>query len=320
MENCVPVIIRFKNAPSYCGMNRKRFNREVRPLLTLIPIGKSGIGFYRQELDAWAEHLKNTQGIPPHRRTTWEKSDQLSGLRLRNGVWHIDKMVDGKRLYESTKVSSRAEAEKMLIHWLDEIREATVFGVRPPRTFKEAATRYLMENQHKRTISDEAQQIQQLCPRLATACSIKSICFPYNLILLCVNNKGVKNRTINHALQIIRHILNLAHQEWYDEFGLTWLASAAKIKLLPLTRSRPPYPLTWEEQDQLFALLPDYLRRMALFKVNTGLRDQEVCRLRWEWEYPIPELKTSVFVIPSEYSKNKCDRLVVLNEIAHKWL
>src|ERR1700722_4606018 len=79
MENCVPVIIRFKNAPSYCGMNRQRFNREVRPLLTLIPIGKSGIGFYRQELDAWAEHLKNTQGIPPHRRTTWEKSDLYRG-------------------------------------------------------------------------------------------------------------------------------------------------------------------------------------------------------------------------------------------------
>ena len=55
---------------------------------------------------------------------------------------------------------------------------------------------------------------------------------------------------------------------------------------------------------------------MALFKVNTGLRDQEVCRLRWEWEYPIPELNTSIFVIPSEYSKNKCDRLVVLNDIA----
>ena len=38
--------------------------------------------------------------------------------------------------------------------------------------------------------------------------------------------------------------------------------------------------------------------------------------LRWEWEYPIPELSTSIFVIPSEYSKNKCDRLVVLNDIA----
>ena len=97
---------------------------------------------------------------------------------------------------------------------------------------------------------------------------------------------------------------------------MSWLGNAPKIKLLPLPDNREPYSLTWEEQDQLFALLPEYLRRMALFKVNTGLRDQEVCRLRWNWEYPIPELNTSIFVIPSEYSKNKMNRLVVLNDIA----
>lgn len=37
---------------------------------------------------------------------------------------------------------------------------------------------------------------------------------------------------------------------------------------------------------------------MALFKVNTGLREQEVVNLRWSWEVPVPELDTSVFVVP----------------------
>ncbi len=83
-----------------------------------------------------------------------------------------------------------------------------------------------------------------------------------------------------------------------------------------MTDERKPYSLSWDEQDRLFALLPPYLRRMALFKVNTGLRDEEVCRLKWDWEYPIPELNTSVFVIPGQYSKNRLDRLVVLNDIA----
>jgi len=55
---------------------------------------------------------------------------------------------------------------------------------------------------------------------------------------------------------------------------------------------------------------------MALFKVNTGCRDQEVCNLRWEWEVPVPELDTSVFIIPRHRVKNKKDRLVVLNKIA----
>lgn len=65
-----------------------------------------------------------------------------------------------------------------------------------------------------------------------------------------------------------------------------------------------PYPLSWEEQRRFFKLLPDYLHRMALFKVNTGLRVQGVCWLRWDWdwdwEFDIPELDTSVFITPGK--------------------
>ena len=62
--------------------------------------------------------------------------------------------------------------------------------------------------------------------------------------------------------------------------------------------------------------LPDHLARMCLFKVNTGCREQEVCQLRWDWEVRVPELNTSVFIIPGERVKNREDRLVVLNRIA----
>jgi integrase len=55
---------------------------------------------------------------------------------------------------------------------------------------------------------------------------------------------------------------------------------------------------------------------MALFKVNTGCREQEVCNLRWEYEREVPELNTSVFVIPKELVKNGHERLVVLNRVA----
>jgi len=55
---------------------------------------------------------------------------------------------------------------------------------------------------------------------------------------------------------------------------------------------------------------------MALFKVNTGCRDQEVCGLRWEWEVEVPELETTVFLIPGDRVKNGDERLVVLNRVA----
>ena len=60
----------------------------------------------------------------------------------------------------------------------------------------------------------------------------------------------------------------------------------------------------------------DNLAQMALFAVNTGCRDQEVCGLRWEWEVRVPELDTTVFLIPGSRVKNGDERLVVLNAIA----
>ena len=128
--------------------------------------------------------------------------------------------------------------------------------------------------------------------------------------------KGLKARTINYGLQLVRHILNLAASEWLDEYGLTWLATAPKIKLLPETDKRKPYPLNWEEQETLFKELPAHLANMALFAVNTGCRDTEICKLRWNWEVPVFGLGYSVFIIPSEHVKNREERLVVLNNVA----
>ena len=129
-------------------------------------------------------------------------------------------------------------------------------------------------------------------------------------------SQKVKKRTINYALQTVRHILNLAASEWIDDYGQTWLAAAPKIKLLKEDDKRDPYPLSWQEQLCLFNALPPYLAQMALFKVNTGCREQEVCHLRWDWEQTIPEFDTSVFIIPRERVKNREDRLVVLNKVA----
>lgn len=42
---------------------------------------------------------------------------------------------------------------------------------------------------------------------------------------------GVKTKTINIALAVVRRILNLAASEWIVERGMTWLETAPKIKL-----------------------------------------------------------------------------------------
>ena len=128
--------------------------------------------------------------------------------------------------------------------------------------------------------------------------------------------KGLKTKTINNGIEVVRRLLNLAARKWRDDQGLTWLETPPLLSMVEVTDARQPYPLGWDEQTYLLRTLPDHLATMALFKVNTGCREQEVCQLRWDWEVEVPELDTSVFLIPSTIVKNKEDRLVVLNDVA----
>jgi hypothetical protein len=71
------IIIRFRDAPFYIGMDRNRFNAEVRPHLTEIPIGTQGIGFDRLELDAWVDDYKYRNGRPGEAKghKSWDASE-----------------------------------------------------------------------------------------------------------------------------------------------------------------------------------------------------------------------------------------------------
>ena len=70
----LPRLVRLRDAPAYLGMDRNRFNREVRPYLTRIPIGQQGIAFDRLELDAWVEDYVSRNGRPAaRRRKPWDE-------------------------------------------------------------------------------------------------------------------------------------------------------------------------------------------------------------------------------------------------------
>jgi integrase len=243
-------------------------------------------------------------------------NQRTSGLTKRGGVWHIDKQFRGARICESTGTSDLTQAEEYLAKRVIELREARIYGIRELRSFRVAATKYLQDYQHKKRIKDDAMHLKQLDPFIG-GLELKQVHMGSLQEFIAKRRRdGVKTKTLNAALAVLRRVLNLASTEWMDEQGMTWLDSAPKIKLFPVKDARSPYPLTREEQGLLFRELPDHVARMALFKVNTGLREQEVCGLKWEYEVKVPELDTSVFVIPGERIKNGEERLVVLNRVA----
>ena len=63
----LPRFIRLRDAPGYLGMDRNRFNAEVRPWLTEIAIGIQGIAFDRLDLDRFAEEYKQRNGRVPEK-------------------------------------------------------------------------------------------------------------------------------------------------------------------------------------------------------------------------------------------------------------
>ena len=72
-----PRILRLRDAYGYVGMDRNRFNAEVRPQLTEIPIGTQGIAFDRLELDAWVDQYKTRNGRPAQQKgkLTWDERE-----------------------------------------------------------------------------------------------------------------------------------------------------------------------------------------------------------------------------------------------------
>lgn len=105
-----PRLIRFRDAPTYLGMDRNRFNVEVRPYLIEIPIGKQGIAFDRLDLDTWVDQYKKCNGRPPSREKIWDGDKSQSSSNTRTSV-------------SSTKSISTVEFDEILAKALKTAKE-----------------------------------------------------------------------------------------------------------------------------------------------------------------------------------------------------
>lgn len=259
--------------------------------------------------------------------------------------WVIDKKWKGKRIYLITYTDNPDEAEALLDTEIEKLRKALLHGERPVYLFCQGAEQYLSERKHLASFQTLQNAVLMMLPHLGNT-PLQDI---HNLSLqpyiqwrrkegvktrkrntqsnkLETHRREIKNSTINRDLEIIRTILLSAWRLWRCEFtGRPWIDCEPLIKMLPtqprrgskaLEHSAETYSLSWAEQDRFFPLLSPEIRQMALFKVNTGTREQEVCLLRWDWEYDVPDLGVTVFIVPAGYIKNGEPRLIVMNKIA----
>ena|SRR3990167_10417846 len=116
----IPRLIRLRDAPIYLGMDRHRFNHDVRPNLTEIPIGTQGIAFDRLDLDAWVDDYIHCSGRPAVTRQRsleqWDEKNRL--VSSKEGTIGI-----------SIKRSLDAEFEKALVRAVSKKQKNTFQNV-----------------------------------------------------------------------------------------------------------------------------------------------------------------------------------------------
>ena len=88
-----------------------------------------------------------------------------------------------------------------------------IYGVRPVRSFEQAAAKFVLENQHKRSIQQDVGRLKQLMPWIG---DIQLNRLHIGILQPWIEHRrkqGVAVATINHGLIIVRRILNLAASE-----------------------------------------------------------------------------------------------------------
>jgi integrase len=237
------------------------------------------------------------------------------GLRKRGEYWHIEKIINGHRIYEATGETNYRRAAAYYDRRIQEIRQVIVHGDRPKVTFKEAAEKFLKGDCPTRSLERAGYAFEKVLPFIGDVqieCVHDGSLSEFKEFRL---HAGISAGTINKELGFVRRVLILAARKWRHDNGSQYLSEAPLIEMVK-GPARKPYPLEWQEQVRFFVELPAHLERMALFDVNTGLRTSELCGLRWSWEIQVPELDTFVFMLPEDVTKNGEERIVVLNRIA----
>ena len=253
------------------------------------------------------------------------RKSSIKGITIeKNGGRLVQKRYLGVNIKRHLGIVGQEEAERWLRDEMQRIRNNKLHGESDPHTFREAGERYLEENKLNASIDTDAWHLLLLDPFIGA----KQLREVHDGSLETFKDKrkadGVKPATIKRTLEVVRKILRACAETYRDEHGRLWLDHPPKISMPRKLNARQAYALSWEEQAKLFKLLPATLGRMALFKVNTGTREQEVCKLRWKYLQKMPEIDSSVFVIPPDFGgrnkgsgvKNGEPRLVVLNRIA----
>jgi integrase len=237
------------------------------------------------------------------------------GLRKKGEIWHIEKVIAGQLVRQSTGETELDQAERFLAQLIEQHRKVKVYGERLEHTFDEAAARYIEDYGHKRSMGRSIQALKLVMPYIGELPLLQIHAGALDSYINDRKKAGISVGTLNRDIGVVSRVLSLSARLWRDDKGRPWLDTVPLIPKLDGAK-RKPRPISWQEQERLLKDLPTYLADMALFALNTGLRDQEICGMKWDDECKVNGLDTTVFIISEDRAKNEYERIVPLNAVA----
>ncbi len=194
----------------------------------------------------------------------------------RGKIWWSYFFIDGVRHQSSTGTGSRRQAEIIEQKFKDEAnaRRFQIVQTDPNLTVGDLVVRFLAEAHPK---VHHLAQLKTLLPFFGDV-QVRRLNrnMAHDYRQWRHKEKTITDATINRALCVLRHILY-----WAMDGSLISSNPMARVPLVPERRIRRSV-MSLAEEDRLLPVLPDYLRRITIAALDTGLRRGEILKQRWE--------------------------------------
>jgi len=211
---------------------------------------------------------------------------KIPGQRTKRKAWGFSAQIGGKQVRRYRAEWSREDAEAELAKALLQIEPEKRH--RAGITFGQAVDRYLREKARKRSLHTDRSLIEHLKTVFGTDTPLAEITanriseYKAGRLAMKYDRRGGRHLSaaaVNRPLQLLRHLLRLAHEEW----GV--LESVRKIRL----EKEPQGRLRWLTHDEATKLLAvckksrnTALADLVEFALFTGVRKSEALGLTWD--------------------------------------
>lgn len=201
------------------------------------------------------------------------------GLIIRNGVYYIKVIRDGRRIVRTTGTRDEKAAQELHDCFVADLWREQKLGDKQKYTWGEAVARWMAEHPKKKAIITDKVRLLWLSKEIGAKKPIASI--TNDLVERLIGSKlkekwqgrPISPATVNRTMAALSTVLGSA-RKW------GWIETVPYIRHLEEPKKRVTF-LDREELTRLIAELPQNLAEIASFAVLTGLRENNILGLQW---------------------------------------